>query len=157
MVEGHETVFILLGTNDFTLESTIGTPNTQIFASRLILVGEYLVNERGVSEVILLGPMDKFDDLPGPANPYYLSDEVQFACWFYPWLVCGPNFQDVISFEHYDPTDGIHPNGAGHEVMAQEVLNYVPESSFQANMFIGTLIVILMKCRNSKWELKFAK
>jgi hypothetical protein len=63
----------------------------------------------------------------------------------------------VISFEHYDPTDGIHPNGAGHEVMAQEVLNYVPESSFQANMFIGTLIVILMKCRNSKWELKFAK
>jgi len=153
LAEGHHTVTLFFGTNDLSIARFFGLPtNTEGFAARMVEIGEVLRAETTtVQSVVLIGAPDRLSDLPHGAIPYYKSAAVQEACDANEWLLCGPDFSEYIFAEHYDGTDGLHPNAEGHRVMG-EVLNayLVPEPNAFDMMAVGAITALLL----ASWRIR---
>ncbi len=112
---------------------------------------------RGRENVVTVGRKDGPGDssVVAAQGDFFLAGEVPQTCTavegggeelLRPWLECGPNFQDVISFQHYSG-DPLHPNALGQEVMADAFLQFLPEPSQGLTMLLGIAALLRSKRR----------
>jgi len=123
-------VTVMLGTNDalFTWISD------QDYASNLEEIVAALLDE-GAGTVVLMTPPDHPDpqDWQGPYRLRLLGTRVRMICESMPGVVCGPDVYELLSdpsyFSRVAGEFNVHPNAAGHALIAEHLHDLIVELS----------------------------
>jgi len=114
-------VTILLGTNDAS--RLLDQASNLEYANNIKAIIDALLRD-GTGRVVLIIPPRRFDDhrftdfVNGRLREYIF--ELEFICSQRRRVTCAPFLYDLLNEEDF--FDGVHPNAAGHELIADALL-----------------------------------